>query len=72
VKVKTPDVFAVTVAVAAPVNFTVAPEPPDPLIVPVIVKVDVVLKLAVLFAPLTVTAWLVGVKAKPALVGVTV
>jgi hypothetical protein len=28
VKVYTPDVFAVTVAVAAAVNFTVAPDPP--------------------------------------------
>jgi hypothetical protein len=72
VKEKTPDVFAVTVAVAAPVNFTVAPDPPDPLIVPVTVKVCVELKLAVLLAPLIVTAWLVGVKTKLALVGVTV
>jgi hypothetical protein len=39
VKVYTPEVFAVTVAVAAPVNRTVAPEPPAPLIVPLIVKV---------------------------------
>jgi hypothetical protein len=30
------------------------------------------LKLAVLFAPLTVTAWLAGVKTNPALLGVTV
>jgi hypothetical protein len=30
VKVYTPDVFAVTVAVAAAVNFTVAPDPPAP------------------------------------------
>jgi hypothetical protein len=29
-------------------------------------------KFAVAFAPLTVTAWLAGVKVKPALVGVTV
>jgi hypothetical protein len=56
VKVKTPDVFAVTVAVAAPVSFTVAPDPPAPLIVPVIVKVGTELKFAVTFAPFTVTA----------------
>ena len=43
-------------AVAAPVNFTVAPDPPPPLIVPVIVKVCAELKFAVAFAPFTVTA----------------
>jgi hypothetical protein len=40
--------------------------------VPVIVKVCAELKFAALLAPLTVTAWLAGVKTKPALVGVTV
>jgi hypothetical protein len=55
-------VFAVTVAAAVPVNFTVAPEPPVPLIVPVIVKVGTAeLKFAVEFAPFTVTARLAGV-----------
>ena len=65
--------MAVTVDVDVPVNFTVAPLPPVPLMVPVIVKVCAAeLKFAVLLAPLTVTAWLAGVKTKPALVGVTV
>lgn len=64
--------MAVTVDVDVPVNFTVAPLPPVPLMVPVIVKVCAELKFAVLLAPLTVTAWLAGVKTKPALVGVTV
>ena len=73
VNVYTPEEFAVTVAVAVPVNFTVAPDPPAPLIVPVIVKVCTAeLKFAVAFAPFTVTAWLVGVKVKPVFVGVTV
>ena len=35
VKVKFPELLAVTVAVAVPVNFTVAPFPPIPLMVPV-------------------------------------
>jgi hypothetical protein len=56
VKVKTPEVFAVTEAVAAPVNVTVAPDPPVPLMVPVIVKVCAVLKFAVALAPFNVTA----------------
>jgi hypothetical protein len=64
--------LAVVVAVADPVSFTVAPLPPAPLIVPEIVKVCAELKFAVLFAPLTVTAVLAGVIAKPVLVGVTV
>jgi hypothetical protein len=72
VKVYPPEASAVTVAVAAPVNATVAPGPPAPLIVPEIVKVPVVLKFAVPFAPLTVTAWFAGVNVKPVLVGVTV
>jgi hypothetical protein len=52
----------------------VAPGPPVPLIVPLIVKVGCAAdeKFAVAFAPLTVTAWLAGVNVKPALVGVTV
>jgi hypothetical protein len=73
VNVYTPDVLAVTVAVDVPVNFTVAPLPPAPLIVPVIVNVCAAeLKFAVAFPPFTVTAWLVGVKTKPVLDGVTV
>ena len=59
-------------SVAAPVSFTVAPDPPAPLIVPEIVKACADVKFAVLFAPLTVTAVLVGVNTKPALLGVTV
>ena len=60
-------------AVAAPVNFTVAPDPPPPLIVPLIVKVCATeLKFAIAFAPFTVTAWLAGVKMNAVLVGVTV
>jgi hypothetical protein len=65
-------VLAVTVAVAVPVNVTVAPDPPAPLIVPLIVKTGAELKFAVAFAPFTVTAWLVGVNVKPVFVGVTV
>ena len=73
VKVKAPEEFAVTVAVADPVSLTVAPEPPDPLIVPLMLKVCAVeLKLAVLLAPLMVTAWFVGVKIAPDFEGVTV
>jgi hypothetical protein len=71
--VKTPEVFAVVVAVAAPPRLIVAPFPPVPLMVPVIVKVWAVeLKLADAFAPLTVTDWFKGETIKPDLVGVTV
>ena len=66
-----PEAFAVTVAVAAPVNCTVAPLPPVPLMVPLIVNVSVA-KFAVAFALLIVTAALAGVKLKPVLLGVTV
>jgi hypothetical protein len=72
VKLYTPEVFAVTLAVFAPVRFTVAPEPPVPLMVPPNVKVCVEEKFAVALAPLIVTAWLVGVIRKPDFVGVTV
>jgi hypothetical protein len=65
-------VFAVTLAVFAPVRFTVAPEPPAPLIVPLNVNVCAEVKFAVALAPLIVTAWLVGVITKPTFVGVTV
>jgi hypothetical protein len=60
------------VAVAAPVKLTVAPDPPAPLIVPLMVKTCAELKFAVLFAPLIVTAWLAGVIINPVLLGVTV
>ena len=73
VKLYTPEVFAVTLAVFAPVRFTVAPDPPVPLIVPLNVKVCAAEeKFAVALAPLIVTAWLVGVITKPDVVGVTV
>ena len=64
--------MVVVVAVAAPVKVTVAPDRPEPLIVPLMVKACAELKFAVLFAPLIVTAWLVGVMIKPVLLGVTV
>jgi len=52
-----PEDFAVVVAVADPVSLTVAPEPPVPLMVPVMAKVCTAeLKFAVLLAPLIVTA----------------
>ena len=61
------------VAVAAPVSVTVAPDWPEPLIVPLIVKVCAAeLKLAVAFAPLIVIGWLDGVMTKPLFAGVTV
>jgi hypothetical protein len=72
VKVNWPELFAVTVAVEVPVNFTVAPEPPLPLMVPLRVKVCAEEKFAVALAPLIVTAWLGGVITKPDFVGVTV
>jgi hypothetical protein len=59
--------------VDVPVNLTVAPEPPVPVIVPLSVNVFTAdVKFAVLLAPLTVTLWLGGVKTKPLFVGVTV
>ena len=61
-----------TLAVFAPVRFTVATEPPAPLIVPLSVNVCAEEKFTVAFAPLIVTAWLVGVIRKPDFVGVTV
>ena len=59
-------------AVAVPVKLTVAPDPPAPLIVPLMVKTCAELKFAVPFAPLIVTAWLAGVTINPVLLGVTV
>jgi hypothetical protein len=62
-KVYAPEEFAVVVAVADPASLTVAPDPPVPVMVPVMVKVCTAeLKFAVLLPPLTVTAWLAGVK----------
>ena len=71
-KLYTPEVFAVVLAVFAPVRFTVAPEPPLPLMVPLSVKVCAEVKFAVALAPLIVTARFTGVIAKPDFVGVTV
>ena len=67
-----PEASAVTVALAAPLNVTVAPLPP--VIAPEILQViAVAVKLAaVTFALLTVTGRLDGLKVKPLLVGVTV
>jgi hypothetical protein len=71
--VYTPEAFAVVVAVAAPVSFTVAALPPGPLIVPVMLNLCTELKLTVKLDVLMVTLWLAGVKTKPpALLGVTV
>ncbi len=56
-KLYTPEVFAVTLAVLAPVRFTVAPDPPAPLMVPLNVNVCATEeKFAVALAPLIVTA----------------
>ena len=71
-KLYTPEVFAVVLAVFAPVRFTVATEPPLPLMVPLSVKVCAEVKFAVALAPLIVTARFTGVIAKPDFVGVTV
>jgi hypothetical protein len=71
-KLYAPLVLAVTVWLDDPVNWTVAPLPPAPLIVPVIVKVCAVeLKFAVAFAPFNVMGWFTGVKEKPFFAGVT-
>jgi len=70
-----PVLLAVVVAFAGPVNVTVAPAPPATgLIVPEMLKVCAVpVKFTpVTFAPLIVAVWAVGLKANPALVGVTV
>ena len=56
---------------AVPVTVTVAPLPPGPVIVPVMLKDGAEVKFAVLLA-LRVTAWLAGVYRKPVLLGVTV
>jgi hypothetical protein len=66
--------LAVVVAVDFPVSAIVAPLPELPTL-PVIVQVCVAVAVkvpAVTFAPLTVTATLVGLNVYPLLVGVTV
>ena len=67
-----PEVSAVTVALEAPLNVTVAPLPP--VIVPEMLQViAVAVKFtAVTLAPLMVTARLTGFIVKPFLLGVTV
>ena len=65
-------VLAVAVLLDAPVNWTVAPLPPAPLIVPLIVKFCAEVKFAVAFAPFTVAGRFGGVNEKPLLIGVTV
>ena len=74
VKLYKPEASAVVLAVLAPVRFTVAPEPPAPLIVPLTVYVPA--------APanerpsawplLMVAVWFAGEKVAPLAVGVTV
>jgi hypothetical protein len=77
VKLYAPDALAVAVAVDAPVNLTVAPEPPDPLIVPEIENVCCVVALDVKLMPVTLAALTVatcdvGLNVNPVCVGVTV
>jgi hypothetical protein len=77
VNVYTPEAFAVTVAVDVPVNLTVAPLPPDPLIVPVIENVCGAVAVAVKFAPLMFAVVIdsasdTGLNVKPVCVGFTV
>ena len=71
-----PAALAVTVAVDVPVNLTVAPLPPVPLIVPEIEKVCGAIAVAVKFAPVMfavviVSASEAGLKVKPVWLGVT-
>ena len=67
-----PEASAVAVALAAPLNATVAPLPP--VIVPEMLQViTVAVKFtAVTLAPEIVTVWLAGLMVKPLLLGVTV
>ena len=67
-----PEPSAVTVALAAPVRFTVAPLPP--VIVPEMLQVIAVAVkfIAVTLTLLMVTARFTGLKVKPVLLGVTV
>ncbi len=63
-----------TLAVLAPVRFTVAPEPPAPLIVPLTVNVPTapVNERPSAWPLLMVAGWLAGEKVAPLAVGVTV
>ena len=76
VKLYPPEPFAVVVAEDVPLNVTVAPFPPLPLIVPEIVNVCGTAVDAtapnVTFAPLTVAFILVGLNVKPLLLARTV
>jgi hypothetical protein len=69
--VKVPELFAIVVALAAPLNTTVAPLPPvTGLIVPDMLNVEppwaVAVKLMpVTFAPLTEALWLLGLNVYP-------
>ena len=76
-KVYTPEAFAVTVAVDVPVTLTVAPLPPDPLIVPVIENVCGAVAVDAKFAPVTLAVVIysasdAGLNVKPVWLGVTV
>jgi hypothetical protein len=76
-KVKTPDVFAVAVWLAAPLRVNVVPDPPVPPTVPVIVNVCGVVAVEVKFAPVMfavviVSASEAGLNVKPVWLGVTV
>jgi hypothetical protein len=66
VKLYAPEEFAVVVALDAPLNVTVAPLPPVPVIVPeieyVVVTAVAVNAGTVTLAPLTVALWLAGLK----------
>jgi hypothetical protein len=77
VKLKLPEPSAVVVAVAAPLNATVAPPPAETgLIVPEMLQVVgaacPVKLIPVWFAPFTATARLAGVNVYPDRLGVTV
>ena len=72
-----PEAFAVVVAVDVPVRDTVAPEPPDPLIVPEMENVCGATAVAVKFAPVmfavvTASANDAGLKVNPVWLALTV
>jgi hypothetical protein len=76
--VNAPELFAVVVALAAPLNVTVAPFPPAAgLIVPEMLYVGLTCWVAVKLTPVTVapdtvTFWLVGLNVYPVRLGVSV
>ncbi len=77
VKVKTPDAFAVVVALAVPLRLSVVPEAPEPLTVPVMEKVCGAVAVAVKLAPVMLAVEIVsgseaGLNVKPVWLGVTV